>query len=496
MIKQTFLLSFLLLLVCAVQLEALVVKSPRGVRGYGKAASRSNLAARGLQVVEDRKKDEDKDVEIDEDKDNDKDNQDDKNNDKNKNDAPIEQEDEDENPEDEDPEDAVISEAIETSAPTQSPTEEVEEEETDPPAKEDKNEQAEVEEEVDEEEQGGGGGGKDSDQETDEEPDESTGDASEEPTDSEISNAEMIPTDAPVEETTPSVETETATNATEAAYSYDLAPFSITIQYDEKVSEDPGLEEYLFAEMVEGGAYNLVALDLQLTSATVYGRRRLASQNLYYKGSATFEGTPVYEESQVLALQRNILKKEGEIAAVIAESLGVEPSTFVVSSISVEMDSEIESDEVSAEPEDEKLSTTGLSIIIVAAVIGGVSLTLIAMVALTQPSPPKPYDRTNRSIAVPSKDVAPELKAAEGPKEDLNKTFETEEEQVHEEFAQNMENHSFDGSWKNKGPVTMQASVGRGSYNEVSSHVSHFCLFVFTADTTLMCPLTFFPVLG
>lgn len=397
--------------------------------------------------------------------------QDDKNKDKNKNkdkdnEAPDEDEDDDDDNDKEDDdeddqgedddENGPVLPAIETEEPTAEATTEAPVE-TDAPATDDETEEV-----------------------TDDLPEETTEDS--------------VATDAPETGTTPPYEIPTNVTVADPMYSVDLAPFTVEFDYSEKVTEDPGIEEYLFQEMVRGGAYNLNEVNLQVTVASVYGRRRLASQVLYYTGAAVFEAPPVYEESQVQGLQNQILSDEEAVAAAIAESLGADPSTFVVSSIVVEgaaVDGGSDTDTI--EPEDDELSTTGLAIVIVAACIGAVSITLIVAVALKKPAPHKPYDGANpsRSLKVSSKEVAtPDASKADTkvePKEDLNKTFDTESDVVHEEFAQNMEKHSFIGSWsKNKGkdngkggPVNMQASVGRGSYEVSSSHgVSTFFFYV------------------
>ena len=102
----------------------------------------------------------------------------------------------------------------------------------------------------------------------------------------------------------PSTNDTVAINATDI-YSIELAPFTIEVDHSENITEDPGIEEYLFQEMVANGVDNLEEVELEMTVTAVSEgrRRRLFVQELSYTGTATFMGPPVHEEEKVHALQ-------------------------------------------------------------------------------------------------------------------------------------------------------------------------------------------------
>lgn len=473
---QALLLGFLLLLVCLVRLDA---KSTRGVRGSRVLATTSSNAVgqiylrnlnRALQETFKKNEDEDEDDKEQDDKEDefpqienaegdeeDEKEEDDKNQD-NKNNKDEEEEEE---PEDDKNQDDKDEEEEETEEP-----EEVEEtlEPTDPPKEDD-------------------------DEETEET------DAPEPEVETETEEGSVVETESPlapedvVEETSdPAVELspdaevietvasdDAAMNATDM-YTVALAPFTIELDYEETITEDPGIEMYLTLEMMRGGANNLEDVELDMTVAAGDERRRLQSQVLSYTGTATFVGPPVHEEAAVQTLQTQILSNEQKVSSVIAISLGEHPANFTVVTVELATDA-VDAEgtaDVPQEPAEEGLSTTGLAIIIVAAVVGGISLTIICLVAIKKPEKKlQPYAGVDQSLKASSKAPVEAKKTAdEGKKEDLNKTFDTEEDEVRDEFADKMEKHNFDGSWKKDGSkegtgsVRMLASVGRGSFHE------------------------------
>jgi len=450
---QARLLGFLLLLVCLVRLDAL--KSPRGVRGS--SASRiltsSSEKVVGLNLDRDLqetfKKDEDKDNKEDEEM------------------PVIENAEGEEEDKEEDKE--------ETEEPTDVPKDDKEEyeeteEPTDPPKEQDDDEEAEEPQDEDEETDAPA-----PDDETETE-DESVAETEStlapediveivEPAVEETSaTVAELPTDAPV-----IVETVAPNENATDMYTITLAPFTIELDYEETITEDPGIEEYLTFEMMRGGGHNLEEIELDMTVATVYGRRRLKSQVLYYTGIAVFEGLPVWEEAEMQGLQNQILTNEEAVSTVIAISLGENPANFTVSAVAVEVDAIAAEEPTGAqeEAEEEGLSTTGLAIVLVAACVGALSLTIICLVAVRKPEQKlQPYGGASQSLKVSTKSPD-DAKKPEDKAEELNKTFDTEEDQVHEEFADKMEKHTFDGSWNDgKGSVRALASVGKGSFNE------------------------------
>ena len=183
-----------------------------------------------------------------------------------------------------------------------------------------------------------------------------------------------------------------ANTMTVGAYLISLEPFSIEIDYGgEPVTEDPGMQGYLYQEM-KAELDNLYKIELQMSSgATVEEaqaaatndnnkqRRHLVQQYLYYTGTAYFDGAPVHEEQTVRDLQASILSDTEAVTSTIGSSLGTSNTgaSDDLSVSSVVMDSQQASSSGENGDDSDGLSTTGLAIVIVASVIGGLALVVI-----------------------------------------------------------------------------------------------------------------------
>jgi hypothetical protein len=202
----------------------------------------------------------------------------------------------------------------------------------------------------------------------------------------------------------------------ETQFSVPLEPFSLTVDGD-VVEEDLNLDAYLLTYM-KGFMNNLIAIDLQAsvfteededdmdTTATAAAEnatrtrslrayhvtaRVLTVQSFYYEGTATFEGPPMRTSEEVdaaltyalqdtAALQAHLQSSDSPEAAgatvTAAKPNDPAPTTTTDAAIGVEEET----------TEDDGLSTTGLSIVIVASCVGGISLLIIIMVGLSGPS--------------------------------------------------------------------------------------------------------------
>ncbi|CAB9509123.1 expressed unknown protein [Seminavis robusta] len=508
-ISKQYLLGVLLFFGWLIQLEAL--RPSRGIRGISSSPV-PEVQQRKLQVVEERKEDKEKD--------------------KNKEEEAEDEKDKEEI-EDEEQIDADLDEEAEAEEEPE-PEEETTQEESDPepepePVTDDEPNPAtddELEPATDDEPEPA----------TDDEPEPATDDEPEPATDDETTNnndeedtqeeeveEDPITDDEPEETLSPDetattspteistvvptfidvvAENETTTNNTldeleelEAevvSFSVELSSFSISIDHDELIQKDPGIQVHLHAEM-RRSLPNIVAIEMTFSSSTVpsRNRRRLIPQLLEYtEATAFFEGPPRHEDEDVLQLQAQILSDQDAIAAVIAANLETTTSTFTVSAIEVEAipaedagtANGISGGDSSSNNEDGGLSTTGLALVLVAACVGGLVFTGVCLLAVKNPDPRTQQVGTASQYSMPPKDEVVEKG------EVLNRTFDTEDtspnhkasdsesDQVHEKFAQSMEEHEFEGAWKGTGtaPVRAQASVMRGTLIEKPSFDQSF----------------------
>jgi len=211
--------------------------------------------------------------------------------------------------------------------------------------------------------------------------------------------------DAVVDETVVGEADANATDVVLPGETFEVAldPFSLTV--DSAINEeDLMLEEYLFNYI---GAFlpNLVSVELtseipdmeepstdssmdEEDANATDSRRFLAEMmTIYYEGTATFEGPPQRDGAEVDAYLTQALEDEVAILAHLATTPLANTNTTVTATpddvapptVSIEAEGE-------ETKEDEGLSTTGLSIVIVAAVVGGISLLIILMVGLSGPS--------------------------------------------------------------------------------------------------------------
>lgn len=208
------------------------------------------------------------------------------------------------------------------------------------------------------------------------------------------------------EEVDPAVEVPVG-NATEAVgpdeeFSVALDPFSLTVD-GAVTEEDLDLETYLFNYMVTFMP-NLVSIDLdsetivdgQITEeessgnstrrmlrAEVNTERSLVVQTFYYEGNASFVGPPMRSHDEVDAALTYAL----EDTQALQEHL---EATFPSANVAIDVGDDPmavgATSEEQEKSEETGLSTTGLSIVIVAACVGGISLLIIIMVGISGPS--------------------------------------------------------------------------------------------------------------
>lgn len=233
----------------------------------------------------------------------------------------------------------------------------------------------------------------------------------EEPTDDEMTDPPVIE-GAEGEETEvpePEVDTETegstempmADNTTSTVA---LEPFSLTVDgaIDE---EDLNLDQYLLTYM-SAFMPSLIAIDLTSTSvveessgddmdttadnttrslrsyqATV---RFLAVQTFYYEGTATFEGEAPSAADVDTVLTQALSDTDALQAHLVASA--PDSNATVTGAVPGETSPAGATGEIDVDDEDDGLSTTGLSIVIVASCVGGISLLIIVMVGLSGPS--------------------------------------------------------------------------------------------------------------
>lgn len=199
-------------------------------------------------------------------------------------------------------------------------------------------------------------------------------------------------------------------------FSVPLDPFSLTVNGD-ITEDDLNLEKFLFNYM-QTFMPNLVSIDLE--SETVLegqtdaddapsadegnstGRmlrvtsRGLTVQTFYFEGNASFVGPPMRTHKEVDAALTYAL---GDTAALKAHL----EAEFSFSSVNIAItantgDGKPITDAVSAKEDDsDGISTTGLSIVIVASCVGGISLLIILMVGLSGP----PGDTTGMKGGLP-----------------------------------------------------------------------------------------------
>ena len=250
----------------------------------------------------------------------------------------------------------------------------------------------------------------------------------------------FVPTTSPT-----TAQTEVVTTS---LFNVTLASFTISLDYVEPIDADPGIEEYLTNELLKSFD-NLVAVCMEFSGSPAENdgvRRNLLQQVLSYAGSVTFKGDPFRGEEEVQSVQASILADRSAISAVIAESLGTDTNNFAISAIESQNDLD-EADSSKGNDPNGDFSTTGLILVIIAAVVGAVSLPFIWLAALSKKDP--------NAIDV-SRDLglAPELVDRKSVKGELGATFDTEQaslncdDWVHEEFAKNMETHSFSADWE------------------------------------------------
>jgi len=265
-------------------------------------------------------------------------------------------------------------------------------------------------------------------------------------------------TSAPAEEISATQEepassgVQTPTTTGDVSYHVKLADFYIQIDYAQPVTEDPGIEAYLKAEMKETFGNNLADVDLEFADLTVSERRTrrsLLEQVLAYKGTALFKGEVVYTEAAVLSAQSEILKNSDAITAVIIYNLGVKAEEITISAVEIDEDSIPESEGEGG------LNKTTRIVAIVFGVLGGFGLAVVAFIMVTG----KEKDQPKSPIAK-STTLAPELQYTDRKvqEEDANATLDTPNA-TFETVASSEEPVS--------PPVQAQASVARGTLKEV-----------------------------
>ena len=194
---------------------------------------------------------------------------------------------------------------------------------------------------------------------------------------------------------------------TVGAFRIPLESFSIGIDYHQVIEEDPGIQDYLLTEMKQTLA-NLYKIELAFSSGATPAeaqqananrdggrrrRRRLVQQYLYYTGTAYFEGGPSLEPETVVDLQTALLSDADAVRAVILASLGGatddtnndlavssivmnEPAIVVAAGTTGNADQTTDAEDRD-DSGDGELSTTGLVIVIVAAVVGGIACMIV-----------------------------------------------------------------------------------------------------------------------
>jgi len=312
----------------------------------------------------------------------------------------------------------------------------------------------------------------------------------------------------------PSFTMEPSSTETSERFDVELAPFVITIDYNEIIIEkDPGIEKYIATEFTKAFE-NFMSIDMVFAGSVVGNetsrrrqqqRRFLVQQNLSYTGVVSFGGGPKWTEDGIQSFQASLLSDPAVIAEIIETFLQEEnpgastAADVTISSIELESGSSgstngiVQQNNETTEEEDDGISKTGLIIIIIVASVA-VSLTAILFFAFrskstTTTSRPPQLNEKQQERAL---QLAPELERSTNKQNDGGTTFETEgdmlsvstPERVYEEFAQNIERHSFNSAWQQSTgapppppPVPLLAAtsvVKKESRNETSQEVVAF----------------------
>jgi hypothetical protein len=399
-----------LMLLALLLVSFLTLNDAAAVRGTALEKERSSAAAAGSRLLKEDKGDKD-------------DEEEDK-------DAVEAAEDEGDDEEKEDEE--------ETAEPTKRPKEEKEEEETAEPVEGEEETEEPVEGEVETEEPVEGEEETEEPVEGEEETDEPVEGEEEtdepvegkEETDGPVEGEEVEASDAPVEGGSEAPEAEETAAPTEAPtqvpikkgeqFQVELNPFTLYFDSDVLEGTELKMNEYLLSHMSET-LDNLVAIDLtfEKTSAeedmeasamnvtaneTAPEERKLlsnlhrllAEQALYFTGNATFEGPPRRSEEEVFTALTDAVEDTKALNDHLRDN--ADDVTFTGGEVEeTEEEEEEEEEDPDNTPDglsravqsgsDDDLSVTGLTIVIVAACVGGVSLLIILMVGLTGRGP-------------------------------------------------------------------------------------------------------------